>query len=140
MFNPKQYRDKADEYSERGKTANGPMKLTSLNSLKKASERSRTMSNGWPTITKKRCGRPALTPLLLKLWPNKKSVLRCLGAALILQWSSLTPKLQRELLDTDGAMGELLDTSTLRGQIARFLHKHKDSDDEIAEVTQSDAS
>ena len=57
-----------------------------------------------------------------------------------MQWSSLPAKLQREPFDTAGAMGELLDTSALRGQIARFLHKHKDSDDGIAEVTQSDAS
>ena len=71
---------------------------------------------------------------------QEERVLRCLGAALILQWSSLPPKLQRELFDTAGAMGELLDTSALRGQIARFLHKHKDSDGGIAEVTQSDAS
>jgi hypothetical protein len=31
--------------------------------------------------------------------------------------------LQRELFDNAGAMGDLLDTASLRGQIARFLHK-----------------
>ena len=48
--------------------------------------------------------------------------LRCLGAALIMQWNTLPVKLQRELFDHAGGMGELLDTSALRGQIARFLH------------------
>jgi hypothetical protein len=52
-------------------------------------------------------------------------VLRCLGAALIMQWNTLPAKLQRELFDNAGDMGALLDSSTLRGQIARFLHAHK---------------
>jgi hypothetical protein len=52
-------------------------------------------------------------------------VLRCLGAALIMRWNTLPAKLQKELFDDAGDMGELLDTSALRGQIARFLHIHK---------------
>jgi hypothetical protein len=56
-------------------------------------------------------------------------ILRCLGAALIMQWNTLPTKLQRELFDNAGAMGELLDTATLRGQIARFLHRRKDGAD-----------
>ena len=55
-------------------------------------------------------------------------VLRCLGAALIMQWNTLPAKLQRELFDDAGDMGELLDTSALRGQIARFLHTHKNDE------------
>ena len=57
-------------------------------------------------------------------------VLRCLGAALIMQWNTLPAKLQKELFDNAGDMGELLDTSTLRGQIARFLHMHKNDENE----------
>ncbi len=60
-------------------------------------------------------------------------ILRCLGAALIMQWNTLPTKLQRELFDNAGAMGELLDTATLRGQIARFLHKRKDGVDATTE-------
>jgi hypothetical protein len=56
-------------------------------------------------------------------------ILRCLGAALIMQWNTLPTKLQRELFDKAGTMGELLDTTALRGQIARFLHKRKDDGD-----------
>jgi hypothetical protein len=47
-----------------------------------------------------------------------------------MQWNTLPAKLQRELFDTAGAMGDLLDTAALRGQIARFLHKHKDDESE----------
>jgi hypothetical protein len=53
----------------------------------------------------------------------------CLGAALIMQWNTLPTKLQRDLFDKAGTMGELLDTTALRGQIARFLHKRKDDGD-----------
>ena len=54
---------------------------------------------------------------------EEEHILRCLGAALIMQWGTLPQKLQRELFDNAGAMGDLLDTASLRGQIARFLHK-----------------
>jgi len=53
-------------------------------------------------------------------------VLRCLGAAVIMHWSTIPTKLQRELFDTAGSMGDVLQTVTLRGQVARFLHRHKD--------------
>jgi hypothetical protein len=59
---------------------------------------------------------------------EEEYILRCLGAALIMQWNTLPEKLQRELFDNAGARGELLNTSAFRGQIARFLHKHKNDD------------
>jgi hypothetical protein len=37
--------------------------------------------------------------------------------------------LQREMFDTARSMGKLLETSALRGQIARFLYKHKNKAD-----------
>jgi len=43
-----------------------------------------------------------------------------------MHWNTLPRKLQRELFDHASSMGDLLHTSALRGQIARFLHKHKD--------------
>jgi hypothetical protein len=43
-----------------------------------------------------------------------------------MHWSNLPKKLQRELFDAAGSMGDLLRTKALRTQIARFLHKHKD--------------
>jgi hypothetical protein len=54
---------------------------------------------------------------------EEEHILRCLGAALIMQWGTLPQKLQRELFDNAGAMGDLLNTESLRAQIARFLHK-----------------
>ena len=45
-----------------------------------------------------------------------------------MQWNTIPTKLQRELFDTAGSLGDLLQTAELRGQIARFLHRHKDED------------
>lgn len=56
---------------------------------------------------------------------EEERVLRCLGAAIIMQWNTLPTTLQREIFDTAGSVGTLLETAALRGQIARFLHKHK---------------
>ena len=58
----------------------------------------------------------------------EEQILRCLGAAVIMQWNTIPTKLQRELFDTAGSLGDVLQTVTLRGQIARFLHSHKDEE------------
>ena len=60
---------------------------------------------------------------------EEERILRCLGAAVIMQWNSLPTTLQREIFDTAGSVGTLLDTAALRGQIARFLHKHRHDTD-----------
>ena len=57
---------------------------------------------------------------------EEDQILRCLGAAVITRWNTIPTKLQRELFDNASSMGELLQTDPLKGQIARFLHKHKD--------------
>ena len=48
---------------------------------------------------------------------SEDQVLRCLGAALIMQWNTLPAKLQRELFDDAGDMGELLNTSALESEL-----------------------
>ncbi|KRR26172.1 hypothetical protein CQ14_21030 [Bradyrhizobium lablabi] len=65
----------------------------------------------------------------LVLAAEEEHVLRCLGAAIIMQWSALPKAMQREIFDTAASVGELLETAALRGQIARFLHKHKHKND-----------
>jgi hypothetical protein len=56
----------------------------------------------------------------------EEHILRCLGAAVIMQWNTIPTKLKRELFDTAGSLGDVPQTIALRGQIARFLHDHKD--------------
>jgi hypothetical protein len=58
----------------------------------------------------------------------EEHILRCLGAAVMMHWASIPTKLQRELFDTAGSMGDVLQTGALRGQVARFLHRHKDEE------------
>jgi hypothetical protein len=58
----------------------------------------------------------------------EEHILRCLGAAVIMQWNTIPTKLQRELFDTAGSLGDVVKATALRGQIARFLHDHKDEE------------
>ena len=56
---------------------------------------------------------------------EEEHILRSLGAAVIMRWNTLPTSLQKELFDNASSIGDLLQTSTLKGQISRFLHKHK---------------
>ena len=38
----------------------------------------------------------------------EEHILRCLGAAVIMQWNTIPTKLQRELFDTAGSLGDVL--------------------------------
>jgi hypothetical protein len=60
-------------------------------------------------------------------------VLQCLGTAVMMRWSTLPVKLQRELFDLAGSLddfdrhdsiSELERTAKLKGRIARALHRH----------------
>ena len=57
---------------------------------------------------------------------DEEHVLRCLGAAVIMQWNSLPTRLQKQLFDHASSAGDLLQVGAVKGQIARFLHNHKD--------------
>ena len=63
---------------------------------------------------------------MLTFADEEDRILRRLGAAVIMRWNAIPTKLQRELFDNASSVGELLQTGALKGQIARFLHKHKD--------------
>ena len=62
---------------------------------------------------------------LASLAKEEEHILRRLGAAVIMQWNDLPTDVQRELFEHAISMGELRHTAELKGQIARFLHKHK---------------
>jgi hypothetical protein len=70
-------------------------------------------------------GRPKDDGALAIASDEEDHILRCLGAAVITRWNTIPTKLQKELFDNASSMGELLKTDVLKGQIARFLHKHK---------------
>jgi hypothetical protein len=54
-------------------------------------------------------------------------ILHCLGAAVIMGWNNLPTEVQRELFASAASLSEPLHTAELKGQIARFLHSHKDA-------------
>jgi len=68
----------------------------------------------------------------------EEHILRCLGAAVIMHWSTIPTKLQRELFDTAGSLGDVLQTVTLRGQVARFLDSHKDETGSTDDISKSE--
>ena len=67
---------------------------------------------------------------MTSLAEEEEHVLRCLGAAVIMQWEDLPTDIQRELFEHSISMGKLHHTAELKDQIARFLHKHKGDDRE----------
>ena len=127
MFTAGQYRKKASEYCERVRLATEPHHKREFQSLARnfteLADNAQWLTDNPDKIVHaaehERSGGATLAA-------EENHILRCLGAALILQWNTLPKKLQRELFDNAGAMGELMETAELRGQIARFLHRHKD--------------
>lgn len=141
MFAPQQYRAKAAEYTDLVKTASNPTEVLEFQTLERsftvlADNEQWLADNHSKTVHASVKNGPAgdeTSPLPEEeqetLPEDEEKVLRCLGAALIMQWHTLPRKLQRELFDNAGSISELLDSATLRGQIARFLHKHKEGED-----------
>src|SRR5581483_5000454 len=130
MFTPKQYRAKAAEYAELTKATTVPSELRELQKLEQrftalADNEQWLTDNHESTVHRPGNDRPRGAAALAE---EEERILRYLGAALIMQWNTLPTKLRRELFDNAGSMGELLETAGLRGQIARFLHKHKDDE------------
>jgi hypothetical protein len=56
---------------------------------------------------------------------EEAQILKCLGAAVLMRWNTVPTKLQRDLFDCASAIGDLHQTTPLKGRIARFLHNHK---------------
>jgi len=127
MFKSQQYRAKAAEYGELVKGSRGSderLKFQKLQQERLASraDNEQRLADDYDKavqVAEQDRSRGAA------LATEEEHVLRCLGAAIIMQWNSLPTTLQREIFDTAGSVGKLLETAALRGQIARFLHKHK---------------
>jgi len=127
MFSSKQYRAKATEYVELGKKTDAPSEIREFKDL----ERSFTVLADNEEWLEHNFDKMVHAPgkdgnVGRALAAEEEHILRCLGAAVIMQWNNIPKKLQRELFDNAGCMGDLLSTKALRGKIARFLHRHKD--------------
>jgi hypothetical protein len=126
MFKSQQYRAKAAEYGELVKGSTGPHESRKFQErqdhLASLADNEQGLADSYDSAVhvaeQDRSDGTALAD-------EEEHVLRCLGAAIIMQWNALPTTLQREIFDTAGSVGKLLETAALRGQIARFLHKHK---------------
>jgi hypothetical protein len=48
---------------------------------------------------------------------SEERILRCLGAAVIMHWSTIPKTLQRELFDTAGSMGDVLKSAAQKHRL-----------------------
>ena len=126
MFKAKQYRAEAAEYGERVKGSTDPDEGRKLQEMQ---DRLVSLADSEQGLADDYHNAVHIVgpdqPRGAALASEEERILRCLGAAVIMQWNALPTTLQRELFDTAGSVGKLLETAELRGQIARFLHKHK---------------
>ena len=127
MFTAKEFRAKAAESAESLKHTNVPSEIRELQRSKQSfsalAENEDWLANNFDKIIHSQDIPPQDDDAEKR---TEERILRCLGAAVIMQWNTIPTKLQRELFDTAGSMGDVLKSAALRGQIARFLHKHKD--------------
>jgi len=127
MFSSEQYRAKAAEYKERGKKTDAPNEILEFSNLQRTftemADNEKWVEQNYQHIVH---GSGSDQEGGARIAAEEEHILRYLGAAVIMHWSNLPKKLQKELFDAAGAMGDLLRTKALRTQIARFLHKHKD--------------
>jgi hypothetical protein len=125
MFTTKQYRAKSSEYGELIMGSTDPSEIRKFQETK---DRFSSLADNEEWLSDKfdkmirTSGEQQPSPSTLAT--DEEYVLRCLGASVIMQWNTIPTKLQRELFDTAGSMGELSDTAELRGRIGKFLHKH----------------
>jgi hypothetical protein len=129
MFTTKKYRAKAAAHGTLSKESNDPVEMQkhkdSSDSFSSLADNEEWLSDNFDKTLQPSDEKESTHGALAA---EEEHVLRCLGASVIMQWNTIPTKLQRELFDTAGSMGQLLNTAELRGQIARFLHKHKDHD------------
>jgi hypothetical protein len=137
MFTAGQFRTKAAESAELLKHTDVPSEIRELQRSKESfsmlAQNEDWLASNFDKIIKSQDIRPQVDlagkPVERRTAAEiEEHILRCLGAAVIMQWNTIPTKLQRELFDTAGSLGDVLQTAALRGQIARFLHDHKDEE------------
>jgi hypothetical protein len=149
MFTAEQFRAKAAESAESLKNTDVPSEIRelqrSMHSLNSLAQNEDWLANNFDKMIRSHDSLPQDNVIGKRL--DRKAVaeveehiLRCLGAAVIMQWNTIPTKLQRELFDTAGSLGDVLQTAALRGQIARFLHDHKDEENLAGSIAKPDAT
>ncbi len=129
MFTATQYRAKAAEYTELLKAASLPAETREFRKHEQSylalAENEEWMADNLEKINSPGADDNWYGDTILA--QQGKHTLGCHGADVATQSTAIPTQIQ-QLFDDAGSMGGQLQTATLRGQIARFLHKHKVDD------------
>jgi hypothetical protein len=128
MFTAEQYRSNAAQF--RGlltDTRRSPNDMSEIRDLEQAyttlAENEEWMAVHIDRIVQRRKRRDNRTALA----KEGERILKCLGAAVLMHWNTVPTTLRRELFDSASTrtLGDLRQAILPKGQIARFLHNHK---------------
>jgi len=129
MFTPQQYRAEATKYDGFIAAAQSPAEVAEYRGLKQsyalhADNLDWLAENAGKTVISD----PYDPPFRRRRDPDvadaeQENILRCLGAAVILNWNTIPTRLQRGLFEAASSSGQ---AAALKKAIAQFLHGHKD--------------
>lgn len=131
MFTAQQYRAKSDEYASLLKVDRPPAEAAEFRSLQRsyaslADNLEWLANNGSKTVQAAYKSAEDIARSARQAEDTEQEqVLRCLGAAVILNWNTIPTNLQRALFEAASSVkGE--QRGRLKSVLARFLHDHKD--------------
>ena len=128
MFTAEQYRAKAAEFRTfLANTPRSPNETREFRHLERIYTRL-AENEEWMAVNIDKTIQPGENDNSAALVEEEEQILKCLGAAVLMRWNTVPTKLQRELFDCASAIGDLQQTTPLKGQIARFLHNHKNDE------------
>ena len=132
MFTAEQYRAKAAQYDGLLGAAQSPAEIAEYRGLKQsyalhadnldwlAANAGKTMSTEVrDPPRRKRRDRDAP-------YADQENILRCLGAAVMLNWNTIPTKLQRALFEAASSIQDSGQGAPHKDVLAQFLHDHKD--------------
>src|SRR4051794_32666732 len=122
MSTAKQYRAKAAEYTETLKAASLPAEIREFRRLEQ-SYLTMAENEEWMAENLEKTSSPGAEEDAV-FTQQRKHTPGCHRTDVATQSTAIPAKIQ-QLFDDAGSTGGLLQTATLRGQIGRFLHKHK---------------
>jgi hypothetical protein len=122
MSTAKEYRVKAAEYAGLAETAHSSSECRELRALERncnslAANKEWLAGNDDQAVPASWKVDHALT--------TEEQILGRLGAALVMRWSTLPKKIQRDLFEYAGSIGDPQQTTELKERMARFLHNRK---------------